>query len=154
MNTIKYWEPVGAAWNRMKAVLFQPFNLEKWMVMGFVAWFAGLNTGGGSSYNSSNFGNHENGGLAETFQNVWAQYSTVILAVGGGLLLLFIILTILFSWLGARGKFIFLDNAIKNRAAVVEPWKKYRMQGNSLFLWKLAVGCIAVTGIAAAVTCG
>jgi hypothetical protein len=144
MNAIKYWEPVGSAWARMKEVLFQPFNLGKWMVMGFVAWFAGLNSGGGSSYNSSSFRDHDNGHLGETMHQVWSQYSTLILAVGSCVLITVVILSILFTWLGARGKFIFLDNALYNRAAVVEPWGKYRMQGNSLFLWKLAIGCIAL----------
>ena len=112
MEIIRYWAPVGAAWNRMKAVLFQPFDLEKWMVMGFVAWFSGLNSGGGSSFNSSNFRDHEGGNLSEVMQQFWTQYSTVILAVGGGLLLAFIVFGILFAWLGARGRFIFLDNAL------------------------------------------
>jgi hypothetical protein len=147
MLEIKYWEPVGSAWNRMKDVLFRPFNFEKWMVMGFAAWFAGLNAGGGS-YSSSNFGDRytgDSGGFSEAVRQVWAEYSTLILAAGGGLLLFGIIIGLVLSWVGARGKFIFLDNVIHNRAAIVEPWKKYRMQGNSLFLWNLAIGCIALT---------
>jgi hypothetical protein len=51
-----------------------------------------------------------------------------------------LVLGIAFAWLHARGKFIFLDNVLHNRAAIVEPWKKYRIQGNSLFLWNLAIG--------------
>ena len=143
MLEIKYWEPVGVAWNRMKDVLFRPFNFEKWMVMGFAAWFAGLNTGGGSG--SSSWGNHqEPSDVSQSLQQFWAEYSTVVLAVGGGVLIVILILGILFSWIGARGKFIFLDNVIHNRAAIVEPWKKYRIQGNSLFLWNLALSCIAL----------
>jgi hypothetical protein len=147
MSEIKYWEPVGSAWRRMVEVLFRPFDLGKWMVMGFAAWFAGLNAGGGS-YSSSNFGDRFNGcdagSFNETLRYIWIEYGTLILTVGSGLLLFGLVFGLLMSWVGARGKFIFLDNVIHNRAAIVEPWKKYRMQGNSLFLWNLALGCIAL----------
>jgi hypothetical protein len=44
--------------------------------------------------------------------------------------------------LRARGRFIFVDCIVKNRGAIVEPWREFREQGNSYFLLALLVGCI------------
>ena len=148
MAEIKYWNPVRIAWERMVNVLFRPFELEKWMVMGFAAWFAGLNAGGGSGGSGGgsqpgSFGDGLSNGK-EAFIEFWAEYGTLILTIGSGVLLLCIVFGVIFAWVAARGKFVFLDNVVQNRAAIVEPWKKYRKQGNSLFLWNLAVGCISL----------
>ncbi|PYS71079.1 MAG: hypothetical protein DMF73_11485, partial [Acidobacteria bacterium] len=51
---------------------------------------------------------------------------------------------ILFAWLRARGRFIFVDCIVKNRGAIVEPWREFREQGNSYFLLALLVGCITI----------
>jgi hypothetical protein len=42
-------------------------------------------------------------------------------------------------WLGARGRFIFTDCIVRNRAAILAPWKELRVQGNSFFLFSLLV---------------
>jgi len=49
---------------------------------------------------------------------------------------------ILLTWLSSRGKFIFLDNVVHNRAQVVKPWYEFSKQGNSLFLWRCCFGLI------------
>jgi hypothetical protein len=40
--TIAYFEPLSRAWQRMKQALFNPFNLNKWFIIGFNAFLAGL----------------------------------------------------------------------------------------------------------------
>jgi len=54
--------------------------------------------------------------------------------------------------MGARGKFIFADCVVQNRAAIVEPWKEYRREGNSYFLFWLIAGVLMllVTALASA----
>ena len=44
----------------MKKALFQPFDIAKWINIGFTAFLAGLTdcNGGGSGGNRSNLGNH------------------------------------------------------------------------------------------------
>jgi hypothetical protein len=37
-------------------------------------------------------------------------------------------------WLGARGQFMFLDNIVRNRAAIAWPWSTYARPANSFFL--------------------
>lgn len=53
-----------------------------------------------------------------------------------------IVLTIVLTWLSSRGKFMFLDNVIHDRAEVQKPWNEYKQQGNSLFIWRLVYGFI------------
>ena len=35
--TIRYVQPLTRAWDRMVHILFQPFDLAKWLVIGFAA---------------------------------------------------------------------------------------------------------------------
>ncbi|MBN2161451.1 MAG: hypothetical protein JXR25_05760 [Pontiellaceae bacterium] len=147
-GNIQYWEPVESAWKRMKHILFKPFSLEKWMVMGFAAWIAGLNSGsgGGGSSGYSNFNNASNQphpGSDIDWSGVtdfWHEYGALVILGSVALFILFTAIGMAFAWLHGRGCFIFLDNVLQNRGAIVEPWKKYRKQGNSLFIWNLIIG--------------
>ena len=151
MNKIEYWNPVGWAWNRMVEILFRPFSMEKWFVMGFAAFIAGSNLGGGSGGNGNSFSSNDFSSSADctssgdwSFAEFWADYAPVVIPAiifGIAVILAFVVL---FAWLSARGNFIFLDNVVQNRGAIVEPWKTYKKQGNSLFLWNLAIGVVAV----------
>jgi hypothetical protein len=53
---------------------------------------------------------------------------------------------VLVAWLRARGRFIFVDCIVRNRAAIVEPWKEFRAEGNSFFLFSLLV-VLALVGV-------
>lgn len=39
---------------------------------------------------------------------------------------------------------MFLDNVVHDRAQVANPWHEYRAEGNSLFLWRVIVGFLAL----------
>ena len=39
---INYIEPLSRAWDRMKKSLFQPFDIQKWFIVGFTSFLAGL----------------------------------------------------------------------------------------------------------------
>ena len=39
---------------------------------------------------------------------------------------------------------MFLDNVAHDKAEIVKPWKRYRMEGNSLFVWRLCFGLICL----------
>ena len=38
--------PIGPAWNRMLKILFKPFDLKKWLILGFCVFLAQCGTGG------------------------------------------------------------------------------------------------------------
>ena len=50
---IAYVQPTSRAFDGMKRILFQPFDIGKWFVIGFTAWLAGLLDHTSSSSGSS-----------------------------------------------------------------------------------------------------
>jgi hypothetical protein len=149
---IEIFKPFGEAFELMKTILFQPFDLKKWFVIGFAAWLSNLGFGGGGGggskyrYNTSDWQDIpwiQN--LNDTLHQIpiW-----IIFAVGIALLILIFGLAILFAWLRARGAFMFVDCIVRNRGAIAEPWRELRKQGNSYFLFALLVGLIILIVLA------
>ena len=141
---ISVTEPVGLAFERVKLMLFQPFDLGKWFVIGFCAWLAYLGEAGCGS--GGNFGNHSGQSGTDIRHSLdqakeWVLNNLdwiipvaallVVIVVGMGLLIL---------WLNSRGKFMFLHCVALNRAEVTEPWNTFASEANSLFWFRLGLG--------------
>lgn len=145
---ILYIEPLSGGWNRMKKALFQPFDLGKWFTLGFTAFLASLldgNGGGGGA--NSNIGKRSHAdmddvfnfpGLAWEWLNSHPVWFTLIVMV----VVLLFVFGIILTWLSSRGKFMFLDNVVHDKAEVKKPWYEFTKEGNSLFLWRLVYGLI------------
>src|SRR5439155_7660967 len=57
---IEIFKPFGEAFELTKLILFQPFDLGKWCVIGFAAFLAHLAGGGGSGgFNPRGFANNK-----------------------------------------------------------------------------------------------
>ncbi len=135
-------DPIGKAFGRTRAMLFDRGSVKKWFVMGFCAFLAALVQGGGGGGNGFNWAQRAGrGGASPARMLDWLQvHLTPVLLIGGGVLLLLIALSLLLTWLGSRGQFMFLDNVVKDRAAVAEPWRRFEVEGNSLWLWIFSIG--------------
>jgi len=146
---IAFFEPLNRAWERMKHILFRPFDLVKWLVLGFSAWLAGLAdgaAGGGWKWmaDDNDFPGRCNlDGAGEIFRNT--REALIILPIIVAVLMAVAAILLLVLWVSSRAKFIYLDNVIHNRAQMVEPWHRLRDLGNSLFLWR--VGFIVACGL-------
>jgi hypothetical protein len=133
-------EPVSQAIDRTRRVLFKPFDLGKWFTLGFCAWLAHLAEGGGGG--SGNYSNWSQEGqdvevgpkLKDLVHWLEANLLTVIVV---GTIILFVLFALfaLFTWIRSRGKFMFIDGIVRNRGAVVEPWKQFKDPGDDLFLF-------------------
>ncbi|NQU88397.1 MAG: hypothetical protein HQ541_21840 [Mariniphaga sp.] len=143
--TIEYGRPLSKGYDRMKKALFQPFNIGKWFTLGFTAFLASLADCQGNR--GGNYSSDRHTDWDELFnfpQIAWEWliehplYFNLIII---GVIFLFI-LGFVFTWLSSRGKFMFLDNVVYDRAEVKQPWFEYRKEGNSLFLWRLVFGLI------------
>ncbi len=139
---IAYLEPLNRAWERMKHILWQPFDLPKWLVLGFSAWLAGLADGaGGGGWKwvvdddnvASRARSSSGGELLDSAGELLVWVPVLFLVILAVAAILVVVL-----WLSSRAKFIYLDNVIQNRAEIVEPWHRFGSLGNSLFLWRLA----------------
>jgi hypothetical protein len=148
---IAYFEPLGRSWRRMKAALFKPFDIHKWFVVGFSAFLAGLadaHSGSGGSRAGGDMSFREfldlpNRGWQWLMNHPgWSMFIAFVALVA-------IVVGIVLLWLTSRGKFMFLDNVVLNRAEIAKPWKEFRAEGRSLFLWRLGFGLIAFAVFAA-----
>jgi hypothetical protein len=140
--SVSYSLTARQSWSRMVRMLFRPFRLEFWLTLGFAAFLSELlsrPTGGGSSWQMHGPGPR----MPEVLRHVAAF---LLHPVWGALLLAAVIcgviVGIVLMWLSSRGKFIFLDDVVRERAAIVEPWKRYARLGNSLFAFRLAFNIV------------
>lgn len=141
-------DPIAAAFRRTGRILFRPFDLKKWFVLGFCAWLARLGTGGGAG--GTNWNVPDEGTAERELEQVQDWFATHLeLAIGLAVILVLsgILLWVLLTWLSSRGKFMFLDGVLHNRGAVVEPWSRFRNLGNSLFGLRLVLLILAVITI-------
>jgi len=157
---IAYLEPLERAWRRMVAQLFRPFDLAQWLVLGFACWLSQLAGGGGPSFNFNvPAGIFDDEADAATFGRPagalpdWLDPENLVAPMAIGclvLVLLFVLVLIpVLMWLSARGQFMFLDGVVRRRAAIVEPWKEFRREGNSLFLWQLGFLLVVIVSAVA-----
>jgi len=141
-------DPISPAFQKINTILFKPFDLGKWFVIGFCAWLACLGEGGGGGP-SFNFGrgfgqqgSQPDQALDQAKEFVldnlhWLIPSVIAIAV------LIIAIGVLITWFSSRGRFMFLHCVALNKAEIKVPWRKYRHQGNSLFLFRIVVGIIS-----------
>ena len=139
---IEIFKPFGKAFELTKKILFQPFDLGKWCVIGFAAFLASLS--GGINFNFNGFDRKRDwnwkfssfrSDMAATTAH-WPVWVIPLIAVGA---LVVLALVVLCMWLGARGRFMFVDCIVRNRGAIKEPWREFRTEGNSFFLLSLLV---------------
>lgn len=136
---IAYFDPFSRAWSRMKIALFKPFDLHKWFIIGFNAFLVRLTEGPRGSGSS---GWREDASFREFLGFPNKAWEWLMSHPGWFIAIVFIgmfiiILGVIFIWLSSRGTFMFLDNVVHDRAEIAKPWKQYRTEGNSLFLWRL-----------------
>ena len=143
-------EPVSPALERVKRILFQPFDLGKWSVIGFCAWLAQLGESGGTGANFNfNSGSHRTSGddLRHDFlqaKDYVLDHLNWMVPLAAVLLVVGLALWLLFLWLNSRGKFMFLHCVVRDRAEVAEPWHQFAHEANSLFLFRLGLGLVAM----------
>lgn len=147
---ISVTEPVSPALERVKTMLFRPFDLGKWFTIGFCAWLAFLGEGGGSGFhggynNKFDAGNQHQ--VSGDFQHVYHQVRNYVLENVGWILplaavvvIVLLALWLLVLWLSSRGRFMFLHCVALDRAEVGEPWSKFGREADSLFWFRVVLG--------------
>src|ERR1044072_4481123 len=106
---IEIFKPFGEAFELTNRILFQPFSLTKWLVIGFAAFLSGHFAGVGLNFPSP-IGNFES--PAATHEMIppqfghWKPRVVALLVLLGFLFLAFVVVL---TWLKARGNFIFTD---------------------------------------------
>ena len=140
---IQYLEPLDRSWDRARRMLFRPFRLEFWLVLGFAAFLSNMGHGGGTWNWSQRYDRASVNELVQSLHDF--LHTPWILWVFGLSLVFLFVLGVVIAWVGARGRFIFLDDVLHERARIVEPWKRFRRLGNSLFVLELTLGVATLT---------
>lgn len=147
---IQLLAPFERAFNRMKTALFKPFDLRKWLIIGFTAFLADLLDGGGGGGRGMQNQSHGDWGavLAAPYQALeWLQSKPEWMTLLIFILIFAAALVLLLLWLSSRGKFMFLDNVVQQRALVSHPWHHYRQPAASLFRFR-ALFALIILGLA------
>ncbi len=151
---IEIFKPFEEAFELTKKILFRPFDITKWFVIGFAAFLANL--AGGVHFGNFNpnwnrhgawraFATRSTMGIGPADQ--WPMW-VIPLFFGGVVLCLALVFVLM--WVGARGRFIFTDCIVRNRGAIVQPWNEFRREGNSFFLFCLLVAAAIIAILALA----
>ena len=130
--------PLNSAFDLIRTTCFDPFDIGRWIVLGFLAWLTDLARSGIPMYT----GNWGGGGGRGAPRNQDIQEATEWLSnhagwVAAGILFSVILayaFMLLVYWLRSRGDFAFLHNLAHNSAEIAGPWTAYAREGNSLFL--------------------
>jgi len=135
---VSYSVPLGRAWARAKRMLFRPFRIDTWLVLGFAAFLSEYLTGS----NAAQFGfwrGHDDypGNIGRGVEGLLQLPLWIAIAVALGVVVTVVVVVLM--WLCSRGKFIFLDNVAHERTGIVEPWRRFKRLGNSLFAWWLGL---------------
>ena len=150
--SVSVTDPIGQAINRAKFITFQPFNVGKWFVLGFVAWLATLADGGGANFggggggrNSSRGGSWPGGGsdAPDEVGHWFATHIPEVLGMVVAFTVIGLVIWLLVLWISSRGRFMFLEAIANNTCEVVAPWKRYQYLGNSYAAFRM---CLSVIG--------
>ncbi len=144
---ISVTDPINDAFARTKLILFRPFDLGKWFVLGFSAFLAGLDGSGGACHASGNPFRSDDTKTASDIHQMWSWASAhlaLVIGIGLVILALCLIVGMVLQWLSSRGHFMFLDCTVGNVAAVEEPWRQFRQRGNNLFVFRFLLGLVWV----------
>lgn len=125
----------------MVRILFKPFSFKKWLALGFCAFLSQCGEQGG---NGSNALNSPQGNTNWNQGIDWIDANfTFFISMVAIVTVLVVCLILLITWISCRGKFMLLDGIVKNRGAVVEPWKEFKTLANSLFFLTIGVELLA-----------
>jgi hypothetical protein len=153
VRKIEILSPFNQAIELTRLILFRPFDITKWLIIGFAAFLGGWVNSGGGNINPWSFRGW-NSSTAQTpqfqFRSLNLDHAGVFLLVLVAILVILIFaIAILWLWVTSRGRFIFIDCLVRNRAAISEPWGDYRQEGNRFFLFLivLIVASIAIMAL-------
>jgi hypothetical protein len=170
MYEIKCFDAFKRAFRRMVGMLFYPFAISKWFVLGFSAWLAIIfNSQGGSGIGGTFYFKFSSSShlpyvvsrsgsflkdvfLGDVFfvgkvcNYLKIEQSVFWLIVFGtaASVLLVVVINLILVWVSSRFKFIFIDNIANNRAEIAKPWEQFKKRGNSAFWWLFSFMLVSV----------
>ena len=142
MSTPSSLAASSLAYQRMKKILFSPFNLNRWFTIGFCAWLAMLGNNGSS-------GNFPSNSMSPEEMATFKEWLTnpLILSIIAGVIIFCLAIGIVFCWLRSRGDFMLLQRIYQPDETISACWRRSKDLGHSLFLWRIgffAISCLTL----------
>jgi len=134
---ISLMDHVGPSIDHTKAILFAPFDLNRWLAIGFCAWLASLGQGGGSGGNQNS---NEVNEVVNRVQDFLTANPMIVVAC----FVLAIVLVVLVIWVSSRGRFMFYHCVLYNSDQVIHPWHYYQHLAGSLFRFRLVLAAVGM----------
>jgi hypothetical protein len=159
-------ESMGPAWERMKHLLFRPFNIGTWFSFGFIFFLQSCMEGGGGGNNlrmpnlGGNGGSGGGGGgsSGDTGNNLAGLVHDLLGSRGPelpetGMIVIIaaiacvvaIPILILMLWLGTRGQMMAIRSVATGQSGIGDQWNATRDAGGKLFKFHIAmtgIGCV------------
>ena len=145
---VSYVEPLRLSLARMTRMLFRPARARLWFTLGFAAFLSeylswGLNRGRfGARARTDRIPDLIPGDALERILDFLRN--PIVTAAVIGIAICALAAFVLVTWVSSRGRFVFLDNVARERAAIVEPWRRFARIGNSLFVWRLVFNAVVL----------
>lgn len=147
-------DPISLAFERVRDVLFRPFDIERWFTIGFCAWLAQLGEAGGNGSGGGNNRGYGGGGPSDAWDELRDAFESVrdyvsanahwLIPVAIAAVMIFLLVSLLIVWLSSRGRFMFLHCVAQNKSEVKVPWRLYEVHAYSLFLFRLVLAVIGL----------
>jgi len=129
----------------MVRILFSPFEMSKWFIMGFCAFLAGLGGGFGGFSVPTPPGRSSSGDEPFSGALPWVrEHLALVLVIAIVVVVLVSVIGLVLAWQAARGEFMLLDGIVRNRGEIEEPWKQFRKPANRLLLFRIGVAVFAL----------
>ena len=161
MQPLSVIQPLTPAIQRTRRILFEPFQLSRWLRLGFCAFLmgstpiGGFGAGGPSSFSDSDSDSDPvSRSAVSLFDGAvpWIrQHQMLLLFLAAIVATLLLVFGVLLIWLSSRGHFMLLDGVVRNRGAIGAPWRHYRREANSLFRFRIAMGLVGLLVVLAIV---
>jgi len=138
-------DALGVAWRWMGTVLFKPFGLKKWCLLGLIGFamsayevfFQGQRISFQLTLESMGDPRQWFGG------NAVLLVAVIIIGV-----VVFLGIYLLMIYVAVRCQFVYLYSIAKNKVLIRRGWYTFREQANSLFFWTIILGIALIVIIA------
>ncbi len=144
---MRVMDAVSASIDRTRTMLFEPFDFERWLTFGVIAFLDVFLAGGGLSRSGARFSGQGQGG-SQSSPNLdgaaeWLGENAVyIVLIAVPIVLIALAIHVGLMYVGCRGQIMFVRSVSMNGGKLGDHWSAVKHPAWSLFLFRL--GLLAV----------
>ena len=147
VGRMRIGDGLQAAIDRARRMLFEPFNFERWLLFGIIAFLDLFLAGGGLTRAGSNVSWRSQGGNQSSFNGSSVDHMAEWIGQNIGLILLIAVPAILIGlaihvallYVGCRGQLMFVRAVSLNGGQIGDHWGAVKRPATSLFFFRLVL---------------